>query len=154
MTKPKRVLFVCLGNICRSPSGEGVLAHVVAERGLSQRIQVESAGTGAWHIGELPDPRSRQAAARRGYRLDSRAQQVQSADFDRCDLIIAMDRDNLKTLRAMDPGGRARVCLLSDFLPPGGPVDVPDPYYGGPLGFEHVLDLIEAACEAILAELT
>ena len=153
MSEPKSVLFVCLGNICRSPSAEGVFAHYLAERGLSEVITVDSAGTGAWHIGELPDPRARQAAARRGYRLDSRARQVQPDDFVRFDLVVAMDRDNLKTLRAMDRGGSARVCLLSDFLPPGGSVDVPDPYYGGPQGFDLVLDMLEAACPELLAAL-
>lgn len=153
MTETKRVLFVCLGNICRSPSAEGVFRAFVAERGLGAQVEVDSAGTGVWHAGELPDPRSRQAAAKRGYRLDSRARQVEADDFQRFDLIVAMDRDNLRTLHAMRQG-RARVCLLSEFLPPGSPPDVPDPYYGGTRGFEQVLDMIEAACEPLLAALS
>jgi protein-tyrosine phosphatase len=144
-----------MGNICRSPTAEGVMRHYVAERGLADRVEIDSAGTIDYHEGSLPDPRSRQAAAARGYRLDSCARQVTAADLARFDLIVAMDRDNLEYLDRLDRDGRheAKLRLLSSFLPPGGPEDVPDPYYGGAKGFDRVLDMIEAACPAILTHL-
>jgi protein-tyrosine phosphatase len=149
------VLFVCLGNICRSPSAEAVFRSYLAERGLSQRVRVDSAGTGAWHTGASADPRARAAGARRGWRLDHRARQVTAADLEQFDLLVAMDRDNLAALRAFDRGRRfeAKIVLLSEFLPEGAPLDVPDPYYGGAAGFETVLDLLEAACPRLLARL-
>jgi len=148
-----RVLFVCLGNICRSPTAEGVMRAVVAGRGLDGAVEVDSAGTGPWHAGEPADERMRRAAGRRGYELGSRARQVHPEDFDRFDLIIAMDRENLADLRALAPPGRDNLHLFSDFLPPGSPRDVPDPYYGGERGFEEVLDLVEAGCPKILDRL-
>ncbi|PIE19474.1 MAG: phosphotyrosine protein phosphatase [Proteobacteria bacterium] len=156
-SETKRVLFVCMGNICRSPTGEGVLRKLVAERGLEDTIEVESAGTIGYHVGELPDPRMREAASGRGYSLDSRARQFDKADFERFDLIVAMDRHNLADIRSLDTAGahRERVRLLSDFLDESDewPVDVPDPYYGGPAGFQKVLDMIEAASAQLLATL-
>lgn len=145
------VLFVCLGNICRSPTGEGVLRHLVEERGLQQEIDIDSAGTGAWHVGERADRRMRQAADRRGYDLTSRARQVADEDFHEFDLIVAMDRSNLSDLESRRPDGSpAEVRLFSDFLPAGAPKDVPDPYYGGEDGFDEVLDLVEEGSAELL----
>lgn len=156
-TSQKSVLFVCLGNICRSPTGEGVLLHALAERDLSDIFSVDSAGTASYHIGKPADSRMQKAASRRGIELHSRARQLSSGDLQDFDLIIAMDRDNqagIKQLRA--PGGeqeRAEVRLLSDFLDDSWPVDVPDPYYGDTDGFEYVVDMIEAACPQIIEHL-
>jgi protein-tyrosine phosphatase len=147
------VLFVCLGNICRSPTAEGVMRHLVAERGLDGAVWIDSAGTGDYHVGEAADPRMREAAAARGYRLDSRARQVTPEDFERFDLVVAMDRDNLLDLHRLAGRRRDRVRLFSDFLADGAPRDVPDPYFGGARGFEEVLDLIETGCPVILDQL-
>jgi protein-tyrosine phosphatase len=146
-------LFVCLGNICRSPTGEGVLQHAVAASPWSEVITIDSAGTIGYHQGRPADPRMQRAAARRGIELTSRARQVQAADLDRFDLVVAMDRENLADLQRLHPNPKARVCLLSEFLDDRWPHDVPDPYYGGEDGFEYVLDMIQAACPAILAAL-
>lgn len=150
------VLFVCLGNICRSPTAEGLLRARLEEDGLEGRVEVDSAGTGAWHVGEGPDRRMARAAARRGYRLDGAARRVRPEDFDRFDLVVAMDRQNLADLEAMAPDRRERraeLKLFSEFLPPGAPADVPDPYYGGAEGFDRVLDLVEEGCAAIVDHL-
>jgi protein-tyrosine phosphatase len=154
--RPKRVLFVCLGNICRSPTGEGLLRHHLAERGLGDRIEVESAGTGAYHVGEGPDERMVRAAAARGYRLGGTARQVSARDFEDFDLIVAMDRQNLADLETLAPPAgdrRAELRLFSEFLPPGSPPDVPDPYFGGTFGFDRVIDLVETGCAAIARHL-
>jgi protein-tyrosine phosphatase len=149
-----RVLFVCLGNICRSPTAEGVFRHRLREAGLEARVEVDSAGTGDWHVGKAPDLRTRQAALRRGYDLSAlRARQVAGDDFRRFDLILAMDGSNLQHLQRMRPSADAaeldlflrRYQLALD--------EVPDPYYGGEDGFEQVLDLIELASDALLAEI-
>ncbi|MEL7129733.1 MAG: low molecular weight protein-tyrosine-phosphatase [Pseudomonadota bacterium] len=142
-----RILLVCLGNICRSPAAEGVLRTKAMTRGVS--VAVDSAGTGGWHAGDPPDERMQAAAARRRYDLSAlSARQVVPQDFNRFDLIFAMDRSNLANLEAMAPvGGMAERRL---FL---GDEEVPDPYYGGEAGFEHVLDLIEAAADRLLDEL-
>ena len=149
-----RVLFVCLGNICRSPTAEAVMRHKLREAGLAERINVASAGTGDWHVGKAPDPRSQAAALRRGYDLSAqRAQQVSAEDFQRYDLILAMDQSNLRNLSALRPGhGKADLDL---FLRRYEAVvdEVPDPYYDGDQGFEQVLDLIEQACDRLLVEL-
>ncbi|WP_017937807.1 low molecular weight protein-tyrosine-phosphatase [Zestomonas thermotolerans] len=146
-----KILFVCLGNICRSPTAEGVFRHKLQQAGLAERVLVESAGTGDWHVGKAPDRRAQQAAARRGYDLSGlRARQVAVEDFQRFDLILAMDHDNLARLRALHDGGRAELDLFLRRYRVGD--EVPDPYYGGPGGFEAVLDLIEQASDALLDE--
>jgi protein-tyrosine phosphatase len=145
-----RVLMVCLGNICRSPTAEAVLRAKLQTAGLSQRIEVDSAGTGSWHIGSPPDARSQRHAARRGYDLSTlRARQVSEEDFHRFDLILAMDHDNLADLQRLAPDGtvRAELRLFAE-------VEVPDPYSGGPDGFERVLDLVEARSNAWVKDLS
>jgi protein-tyrosine phosphatase len=151
-----RVLFVCLGNICRSPTAEGVLRVLAAREAPDLMLEVDSAGTAGYHIGEPPDPRTRAAAARRGYDLSTqRARVVEPADFERFDLILAMDRENLRVLRRRAPAGaHERLRLFLEFAPQAAdPEDVPDPYYGGPNGFEQVLDLVESASRGLLAHL-
>ncbi len=151
------LLFVCLGNICRSPTAEAVMAGLLADAGLDHRVHVDSAGTGSWHVGHPADPRSQAAAAERGIELTSRARQVTEADFERFDLLLAMDRQNAADLRALAPDddAAAKVRLLREFdaaAARDGDLDVPDPYHGGPRGFEDVLDLVDAACRGLLAE--
>lgn len=147
-----RVLFVCLGNICRSPTAHGVFQHKVSAAGLTDRISVDSAGTGAWHVGNAPDPRASDAAAGRGYDLSSlRARQVAAADFNRFDYILAMDNDNLCNLEALRPGDYSgSLGLFLAFADGADCLEVPDPYYGGSGGFETVLDLVEAASDGLL----
>jgi protein-tyrosine phosphatase len=150
-----RILFVCMGNICRSPTAEGVMRRLIGDAGL-EGIEVESAGTGGWHAGEPPDERATAAAARRGVTLEGAARQVKPADFRRFDLLIALDRANLRELLALAPDEEAaeKVRLLREFEPAAsGDLDVPDPYYGGDRGFETVLDMVEAACRELLDEL-
>ena len=149
-----KICFVCMGNICRSPTAEGVMRHLVREAGLDGTIALDSAGTGDWHAGELPDPRSREAAARRGYLLEHRARLFTAADLDRFDLILAMDRENLTVLRRRAPAAaHGRLRLFLEFAPQKRLEDVPDPYYGGPNGFEEVLDLVEDAARGLLIHL-
>ncbi|QFU76125.1 low molecular weight phosphotyrosine protein phosphatase [Halioglobus maricola] len=149
------VMFVCLGNICRSPTAHGVFEAMVNARGLQNRIRVDSSGTGDWHIGHAPDKRATAEAAQRGYDLSHlRARQVRPSDFDEFDYILAMDGQNLADLQAMCPPDYTGVLAL--FLPfaPDNPTDeVPDPYYGGAEGFTQVLDMVEAASEGLLAEI-
>lgn len=153
---PIRILLVCLGNICRSPTAHGVLEQRLVDAGLDGLVEVDSAGTGAYHVGNPPDRRATEAAARRGIRLDHlRARQVERTDFRRFDLVLAMDRDNLDDLLAICPVEyRERVRLFLDF---GGERiaqrEVPDPYFGGADGFEHVLDLVEAASDGLIEQL-
>jgi low molecular weight protein-tyrosine phosphatase len=152
-----RILFVCMGNICRSPTAEGVMRSLLRAEGLEDRIEVDSAGTGAWHAGEPPDARAAAAARTRGIALGGAARRVDAADFDHFDLVLASDHENLRELlaRARDEAARAKVRLLREFDPvsaAAGDLDVPDPYYGGPHGFERVLDLVEAACRGLLDE--
>ncbi|MEM6454094.1 MAG: low molecular weight protein-tyrosine-phosphatase [Acidobacteriota bacterium] len=154
--RSSRVLFVCLGNICRSPAAEGVMRHTVAARDVTDRIDIDSAGTAGYHEGAAADARMRRAARARGYDLTSRARAVRDDDFTRFDLIVAMDRSNQRDLRARaDRLGvdAAHVVLLSSFLDADAPVDCPDPYYGGAEGFETVLDLVERGCPAIVDQL-
>lgn len=146
MTETRSVLFVCLGNICRSPMAEGALRAAAAQRGVA--VTAASAGTGAWHIGEAPDPRAQATAAAHGVDLSQlAARQVTAADFDRFDLIVAMDSENLSALQRLAPAeARARVSLLLDFVPGRAGQSVGDPYYGGPAGFDRVwADVTEGA---------
>lgn len=151
----KRVLFVCTGNICRSPTAEGVFRRAVEAAGLAAVVETDSAGTHGYHIGAAPDPRTVAAARARGVDLSAlRARKVVAADFERFDLILAMDEAHHRHLAAQrPPGARAALALFLDFHPVHGEKDVPDPYYGGPAGFEQVLDLIEAAMPHLLKEL-
>ena len=153
-----RILFVCLGNICRSPTAEGVMRHRLREAGLGEDVDVESAGTGGWHIGHPPDERATASAAARGIALDSRAQRFESSHFDDFDLIVAMDRQNLADIRSLAPHADAegRIQLLREFDPlavESGDLEVPDPYYGGEDGFEEVLDMVERACAGLIGEI-
>jgi low molecular weight protein-tyrosine phosphatase len=153
-----RVLFVCLGNICRSPTAEAVMARLVAEAELEHAIELDSAGTGAWHVGSPPDERATAAAAARGVTMRGAARQVTDDDFHAFDLLLAMDAENHRVLRASapHPEAAAKVRMLREFDPASSDavsLDVPDPYYGGPDGFDNVLDLVEAACAGLLAEL-
>jgi protein-tyrosine phosphatase len=143
-----KVLFVCTGNICRSPTAAGVFAHFVRQAGLEDRVKVESAGTHDYHVGSPPDRRSQQHAAKRGYDLSAlRARQVRRRDFEEFDLVVAMDRGHLEILRDnCPPAHQAKLRMLIKGR------DVPDPYYGGPDVFDEVLDLVEAACLALLSE--
>jgi protein-tyrosine phosphatase len=151
-----RICFVCLGNICRSPTAEAVMRRATADAGLDGAVVIDSAGTGDWHLGHPPDPRTLAAAIRRGYPLDHRARLFTAADFARFDLILAMDGENLRTLERMAPtaADRGKVRLFRSFDPaaPQG-AEVPDPYYGGAEGFEVVLDVCEAACRGLVAHL-
>ncbi len=146
------VLFVCMGNICRSPTAEGVFRKIVADAGLSERVRVESAGTHAYHVGAAPDHRAQSAAQRRGIELhDIRARRVSDADFEAFDYILVMDRDNLEELRLRVPEGhRSKVHLFLEFAGEAQTSEVPDPYYGGASGFELVLDLVETASQRLL----
>ena len=146
------ILFVCLGNICRSPTAEGVFRARAARAGLADRLDVDSAGTGDWHVGHPPDPRAIAAAARRGYDLGGlTARQVGIGDFHRFDWILAMDRANLRDLSALRPRAFAgHLGLFLDIAPQLGLREVPDPYYGGAEGFDQVLDLIETASDALI----
>lgn len=149
---PYKVLFVCLGNICRSPTAHAVLERKLASSPLAGHVHVDSAGTGDWHIGHAPDVRAALAARQRGYHMDHlRARQVRVADFREFDWILAMDHSNLADLKKLQP--EHAKAQLSLFLPLDrklGLAEVPDPYYGGPEGFETVLDLVEAASDALI----
>ena len=153
--EPTRVLFVCLGNICRSPLAEGVFLHLVREAGIAHRFEVDSAGTGDWHVGERPDPRAVAVAKKHGVELPSRARQVTQADLEAFDHVLAMDRENLRDLERMSRrGSGARVRLLRAHDPIRDGDDVPDPYYGGPGGFDLVYEMVRRSCSALLVELT
>ncbi|HKU45876.1 MAG TPA: low molecular weight protein-tyrosine-phosphatase [Burkholderiales bacterium] len=147
MKERRSILFVCTGNICRSPTAEGVLKHLARE--ISIELRVESAGIGDWHVGQPPDERSQHHARNRGYDLSTqRARQVRAEDFEEFDMILAMDRGHLRALQKMaPPRHHAKIRLFV------AGADVPDPYYGGASGFEHVLDLVEERCRALLEEL-
>jgi protein-tyrosine phosphatase len=146
------VLFVCLGNICRSPTAEAVFRARAARAGLNARLRIDSAGTGDWHVGLPPDRRAIAHAAKRGYDLTPlRARQVAPGDFERFRWILAMDRTNLRELDALRPAAfEGHLGLFLDFAPELGVREVPDPYYGGRDGFEHVLDLVEQASDALV----
>ena len=153
-----RLLFVCLGNICRSPTAEGVMRRLVREAGMEDRVELDSAGTGDWHVGSPPDPRAVAAARRRGTALEGSARTVTGEDFERFDLVLAADRANERELlaRAPDAAAREKVRLLRSFDPASvqrGDLEVPDPYYGADGGFDEVLDIVEAACRGLLDEI-
>lgn len=146
------VLFVCMGNICRSPTAHGVFRHKVREQGLSGAVEVDSAGTHNFHPNSPPDERSQAHAGKRGYDLsDLRARQIQDSDFEKFDLILVMDLDNLALLQEQcPPTHQHKVRRLTEFCVQFDSAVVPDPYYGGTGGFEHVLDLVEDACNGLL----
>jgi protein-tyrosine phosphatase len=152
----KRVLFVCTGNICRSPTAEGVFRHLIREAGLETAIESASAATHGYHIGDPPDPRTVASAKRRGFDLSAqRARKVKVDDFHTFDLILAMDEGHFAYLDSLRPNdARAEVKLFLDYHPERKQKDVPDPYYGGPDGFEQVLDLIEEASKVLLSQLS
>ena len=152
---PTRVLFICLGNICRSPAAEGVFLHLLEREGLQQAFTVDSAGTGGWHVGNAADPRMRSAASRRGIHLPSRARQLEPADLTRFDHILTMDGDNLSAVMALARRHplSARIAPITDHCRRHRASEVPDPYYGGPDGFDQVLDLLEDACAGLLEDL-
>ena len=157
MTKisPTRVLFVCMGNICRSPTAEGVFRHLAEQAGLAGQLEIDSAGTHAYHAGEPPDHRARAAAERRGMSLDGIvARRVSEEDFERFDYLIAMDEDNLERLRAEAPAHHHDKLRLFLEFGSSGEREVPDPYYGGSAGFERVLDLVEEASRGLLETLS
>lgn len=147
-----RVLMVCMGNICRSPLAHGLFEHLVKEEGLTDRIEVDSAGTHAYHVGESPDPRSRETAWKRGIDLSAqRARKVHPNDFESFDYVLAMDSDNLAILKsACPPEHLSKLSLFMDYAPHMADDEVPDPYYGGPEGFEKVYGLVEAAARGLL----
>jgi len=148
-----RVLFVCMGNICRSPTAEGVFRALAEEEGVE--VEIDSAGTGGWHVGAPPDERATSAAAARGIELAGGARQVRPEDFGEFDLIVAMDAENAAGLQRLAPDGEAaeKIRLMREFDPEAaGDLDVPDPYYGGPDGFEDVLDMVERSSRGLLEE--
>jgi protein-tyrosine phosphatase len=150
-----RLLFVCMGNICRSPTAEAVMRDLLAREGLNGAVEIDSAGTGGWHVGEPPDARATAAACARGIVMEGSARQITGADFEAYDLLLAADHQNAADLRAAAPdeAAAAKVRLLREFdraSAAAGDLEVPDPYYGGAGGFDHVLDLVEAACRGLL----
>ena len=153
LSKPTRVLMVCLGNICRSPTAEAVLRKKVHAAGLDERVEVDSAGTADYHVDSPPDRRAVAHGERRGLEMKHlRGRQVSRDDFDRFDFILAMDDDNLADLQRMRPAGsRAKLALLMSYAPEAGSREVPDPYYGGAERFETVLDLVESAADGFIA---
>ncbi len=151
-----RLCFVCLGNICRSPTAEGIMLALVEEAGLRSHVSVDSAGTSAYHVGERADERSRACARARGVDLPSRARRFEASDFERFDYVIAMDAENHSALTELAPHveARRRIHLLRAFDPEGGAdLEVPDPYYGGAGGFERVFDICDASCRGLIEHL-
>ena len=153
-----KLLFVCLGNICRSPAAEGVFLHLLQERGLSEQFEVDSAGTGGWHVGEPADKRMRAAAERRGIQLPSRARQISLDDLSHYDLVLTMDHANLTDVNALaaEAGQRASASIkpMLSYATVSDVAEVPDPYYGGDDGFDLVLDMLEDACSNLLDEIS
>ncbi len=149
------VLFVCLGNICRSPLAEGVFKNTVNHRGLSHKISCDSAGTSSWHVGEMPDPRSIDIAMENGIKLDHHGQQVNGEDFSSFDYVVAMDENNRMDLEVVrrQSGGNARIVKMMDFDNDKSGKDVPDPYYGGQGGFQRVYDMLEESCNNFIDHL-
>ncbi|MBK1633711.1 phosphotyrosine protein phosphatase [Thiohalocapsa halophila] len=156
-TAKVKVLFVCMGNICRSPTAQGVFRKLVEEAGLAEVIEIDSAGTHAYHLGEPPDPRARETALRRGIDLaDLRARRAVAEDFELYDYVLAMDQDNYHALSGICPPGRGlerRLALLMDYAPQARMREVPDPYYGATGGFESVFDMVEEAAAGLLEEI-
>ena len=155
--KMKKILFICLGNICRSPAADGIMKHLVAERGLEDEFLIDSAGIGSWHVGQLSDYRMRQCGQRHGYNFDHRARQFSSMDFDRFDFIAVMDQENYHDVarQANSQADLAKIIRMSDYLRHHpGQKTVPDPYYGSTRDFEFALELLEDACQGLLDELT
>lgn len=150
-----KVLFVCLGNICRSPTAEGIFRQMVRDQGLDAQIITDSAGTGDWHVGNPPDGRAQRAAAARGYDLsDLRARQAKPVDFRDFDYVLAMDRSNYANLEAIcPPGYEDRLHMFLSFYPNSPEAEVPDPYFGGAAGFDYVLDLVEEASNGLLLDI-
>lgn len=157
MNAPKKILFVCMGNICRSPLAEGLFIHLARERGLQGHFDVDSAGTGDWHVGRFADPRSQAVANTHGIKLLSRARQVEAPDdFEAFDLIVAMDRANRRDLRELSSGEHhGKIRLMREWDPESDEEhpEVPDPYYGGPQGFEDMYAMLRRSCEKLLDEL-
>lgn len=152
-----RLLFICLGNICRSPAAEAVMKAKVHTAGLDSQFVIDSAGIGNWHVGQLPDSRMRSRGALRGYRLDSHARQISQHDFDDFDMLLVMDDGNYRAVTelARDNADRQKVKMLTSYLTAHkGATTVPDPYYGGTADFDHALDLIEDACDGLLSNIT
>lgn len=151
----KRILFVCLGNICRSPTAEAVFKKHLSEAGMDQEISVDSCGTGAWHVGHSPDQRTIEAASNRGYDLSElRARKLVAEDFKRFDYILAMDTRNLADILKKSPSDfSGKIQLFLDYAPQTNVIEVPDPYYGGEQGFERVLDLVEQASKGLVKAL-
>lgn len=160
LTNPKNkktnLLFVCLGNICRSPAAEGIMKKLVDENNLASLIHIDSAGTSGWHEGELPDDRMRMHGRRRGYDFCSRSRKFSYEDFDAFDHIIVMDDDNYANVSNLAKTNKdaAKIRRMTDFSDKFSSPHIPDPYYGGSSGFEKVLDLLEDACEGLLREIT
>ena len=154
MAPPTSLLFVCLGNICRSPAAEGVFLHLIGIQGLEHAFRVDSAGTGDWHVGRPADARMRSAAARRGIALPSRARQITRSDLSRFDHVLTMDRQNLTAVQGLaGPGASAQITPITHYCRRHSIEEVPDPYYGGEEGFDRVLDLLEDACWGLLESL-
>lgn len=150
-----KVLFVCLGNICRSPAAEGIFKKMVRKQRLHEKIEVDSAGTAGYHVGELPDARMRQHGTRRGYKFDSLSRKFTSNDFDRFDIILAMDDSNYNNILRLAPDldSEGKVHRMMDFSKKYENDHVPDPYYSGAEGFELVLDLLEDSCDGLLGKI-
>ena len=150
-----KLLFVCLGNICRSPAAENIMNHLIEQEGLSDRFICDSAGTGGWHVGALPDGRMRAAAKSRGMNFVGSARQFKAIDLREFDLILAMDRDNYQNILALDPQGKFtdKVKMMCDYCQTYTDKEVPDPYYGGGDGFNYVIDLLFDACDGLLKSL-
>jgi protein-tyrosine phosphatase len=150
-----KILFVCLGNICRSPSAEGIMNHLIQQYHLDGKIMCDSAGTASYHIGKPPDARMTEAARIQGIELQGAARQFKRQDFEDFDLILAMDRDNYADILSLDRDGsyQHKVKLMCDFCRRHSDLEVPDPYYGGPEGFNYVIDLLLDACDGLIQEI-
>jgi len=152
MPAPKSILFVCMGNICRSPAAEIIFRHQAREAGIEDQLHIDSAGTISYHAGNPPDPRMSETLRQRGYTVKGRARQVQAADLERFDLILTMDEDNLAEVRSLDPSGHkhAKIRPFVDYLTEHEAPRIPDPYYGGQKGFETVIELLEDGCRSLI----